>query len=448
MTGGGLITRLRPHSYRTRITLSVLSLLALMILVGQLVFQTFVAAQIRDTVSHTLDIQARELARIVAQGGNARDFGPFLTGTRIYVLDGQRINYYNLAPHREVKAVAHNGQVTVTLERDARTSVLARWVLPTLIALGAGIMAAAVWLISGGIARRLRHSAGELADVAQRIAGGDRTARAEEHDDELGRVAASMNQMAANLESGEMRQREFLADAAHELRTPVTAIEGFAEALVDGTARTEEDRQEAAIFIRDEATRLRVLVRELQEMTWLDLDPPVAWQRVDLAAIGRTVAARFEVRARDAGITLRPPDGEVVATSDPDHIATILENLISNAIRATPDGGRVEIRAGTDIGGAWLRVDDTGCGIAQEHLPYLFDRLFRVHSSRDRAAGGTGLGLAIVKRLVQRIGGKISVQSAPGEGATFTVRLPAIRATGRRGRTTMNVSEQAPGTLQ
>ena len=440
MNGGGLIQRLRPHSYRTRIMISVLSLLALMILIGQLVFQTFVVAQIRGTVSRTLDTQARELARIVAQGGNARDFGTFLTDTRIYVREGQGINYYNLGRHREVTAVARNGDVTVTLERDARTSVLARWVLPTLIALGAGIMAAAVWLISGGIARRLRRSAGELADVAQRIAGGDRSARAAERDDELGRVAASMNQMAANLESAELRQREFLADAAHELRTPVTAIEGFAEALVDGTARTDEDRQEAAVFIRDEATRLRSLVRELQELTWLDLDPPVAWQRVDLAAVGRTVAARFEVEAREAGITLRAPDGEVIATSDPSHVATILENLISNAIRETPVGGRVEIRAGTDIGGAWLRVDDTGRGIAQEHLPYLFDRLFRVHSSRDRAAGGSGLGLAIVKRLVQRIGGKISVQSAPGKGATFTVRLPAVRTTGRRGRTAMNAS--------
>jgi signal transduction histidine kinase len=222
-----------------------------------------------------------------------------------------------------------------------------------------------------------------------------------------------------------VRQREFLADVAHELRTPVTAIEGFAEALGDGTASTPEDQAESAEFIRAEAARLRQLVNDLQELTWLGLDPPVRAEPVDLAAVARETVSRLVLDAHVRGIVLRGPDGALPAVGDPDHVATILSNLVRNALRATPKGGSVRMLMTTMPGEAGIAVVDTGRGIPAEHLPFIFDRLYRVEASRDREAGGSGLGLAIVQRLAGLLGGRVTVESEVGVGSTFTLWLPA-----------------------
>ena len=141
--------------------------------------------------------------------------------------------------------------------------------------------------------------------------------RVRESDDELGRLGQSFNRMTARLEAADPRQREFLADVAHELRTPVTAIEGFATALGDGTAATPEERAESAEFIRAEAARLRELVRELQELTWLDLSRRCARGRVDLAAPARECVARLALDAHVRGVELDRPGGRPASGGRP-----------------------------------------------------------------------------------------------------------------------------------
>jgi signal transduction histidine kinase len=233
--------------------------------------------------------------------------------------------------------------------------------------------------------------------------------------------------MTERLSDTDRRQREFLADVAHELRTPITAIDGFASALVDGAARSDDDRREAAEIIKGESERLCELVADLQALTLADLDQEVAREPVDLVECCREVVQRLERAAGERGVLLRGPRDEqdpLVVPTNAAHVETILQNLTTNAIRATAAGGVVKVHASHDDESAVLEVSDTGVGIAAEHMPHIFDRMYRVDSARDRSAGGTGLGLAIVKGLVDALDARIDVQSTPGEGSTFRVLLP------------------------
>jgi signal transduction histidine kinase len=424
------IGALRPRSYRARIAVALALALAVAIVGMQFAFRTLVVDRLNDSVSANLRQQAQAVALEVQQLNvpAAIDAARYLPDTSILVKEGNIVVWWNgqVVHHLDSRASARAGDWEVTLEREAKAGVLASWVLPSLLALGLVAACALVWLVSGRLARRLTRDVGRLARTAKAVAEGDLGARAPVTDDELGRLGAALNRMAERLAAAEARQRAFLADVAHELRTPVTAIEGFASALADGTARRPDDREEAAAFIRDEAARLRVLIRDLQELTWLDLDPPVDRRAVDLAQLGREAVARLAADAAARGVRLEAPEGCVEGVTDPSHVATILANLLTNALKATPPGGRVGVsiaRAGPD---ALIVVRDTGVGIRPEHLPYLFERLYRVAPGRERDDdGGSGLGLSIVRRLAELLGGYVSVASEPGRGSAFTVRLPA-----------------------
>ncbi len=423
-----LLARLRIRSYRARIAVAIALALGVSLLVIQVVLRGVYDARVHDAVVENLRQQAEAVAVSVQRdgAGGASDATRFLPDTSVVVRQDGDVIYWNHFVNRnlDARATARLGNVEVVLQRDETAGLVGSWVLPALLAAGLVATVALIWFLSGRVSRRLSASVADLADTAEAVAGGDLSARAIEGDDELGRLAAAFNRMASRLEAAEARQREFLADVAHELRTPVTAIEGFAGALGDGTAASEEDRAEAAEFIRGEAARLRGLITDLQELTWLDLDPPVRREAVDLAALGRTAVARLASEASAQGVTLVGPEGSVAAVTDPNHVDTILANLLTNALRHTPRGGRVEVLAVAAGPEAWLRVADTGEGIAPEHQPYLFERLYRVDTGRAREGGGSGLGLSIVRRLATLLGGQVEVRSAPGDGSTFTVRLP------------------------
>lgn len=436
MTAGRWLRRLNwPASYRGRIALVIA--VALLVVIGvQGVIRGVVNERVRAEAQRTLQDQAGAIAQEV-------DFAPealkpdraslaarYLPDTRILVTwPSPGGLYYNLVPltKQQAEATATSGDVTVKLQRGTRGAGLSAWLVVGLFLMGLALTAALIWGLASALARRLRHQAADLVASAEAVAAGDLAVRAEVTDDELGRAAGAFNQMAERLAAADERQRRFLADVAHELRTPVTAIDGFAEALADGTAKDPADQQEAVAFIRDEAARLRALIGDLRELTWLDLGPSARHTQIDLAESARDAVARLSALADDGDVTLTGPGGAVPIASDPAHLQTILANLIMNAIAATPPGGRVDVRAGRDGATAWLEVADTGRGIAPEHLTRIFDRLYRVDTARSRDGGGSGLGLAIVKRLAELLGGEVSVLSAPGEGATFTVRLPTGR---------------------
>ena len=422
-----------PASYRGRIALVIAVALVVVTIGVQGVIRGVVNERVQAEAQRTLQDQAQAIAEVVddapepLKSDRAADAARYLPDTRILVTWSSPGGlYYNLVPlvRKDAEATASSGDVVVKLERGTRGAGLSDWVVVGLFVVGLVLTLALIWALASALARRLRHQAADLAASAEAVASGDLAVRAEVTEDELGRAARAFNQMAERLAETDERQRRFLADVAHELRTPVTAIDGFAEALADGTAADPESRQEALGFIRDEAARLRALIGDLRELTWLDLDPPTQPRPVDLAEVARDTVARLAVHAVDAGVQLTAPAGSVPVESDAAHIRTILANLITNAIAATPPGGRVDVRVGADGAGAWVEVADTGSGIAPEHLPRIFDRLYRVDSARSREYGGSGLGLAIVKRLAEVLGGDVSVVSAPGEGATFTVRIP------------------------
>jgi len=225
-------------------------------------------------------------------------------------------------------------------------------------------------------------------------------------------------------------RRDFIANASHELRTPLTSIRGFVEALEDGAVAEPVTSQRFLGKIRMHSDRMAALVEDLLELSRLESgERPPRWENVPPAEIAEDVAASFAGPAARKDITLSRTDGgaPVVAT-DAERLRRILENLVDNAIKYTPSGGRVEIvtGAGTD-GGALVEVRDNGPGIAPEHLPRIFERFYRVDKARSRERGGTGLGLAIVKHLAEGMGATVSVASDLGRGTRFTVELPAGR---------------------
>lgn len=225
----------------------------------------------------------------------------------------------------------------------------------------------------------------------------------------------------------EKLRRELLADVSHELRTPLTCIQGFAEALKDGVVEDEETRGRYLATIHEEAVRLGRLVHDLLDLSLLQ-NGGAAWTLgpVDVAAVVRRVAARFEAEAAERGLELAvdAPDGLPRVVGNEDRIEQAVENLVSNAVKFTPAGGRVEMRAADRGTGVAVTVRDTGPGIPPGELDRVWERFYRVEKSRARAHGGAGLGLAIVKQIVEAHGGKVMAESEPGRGSLFGFTLP------------------------
>ncbi len=427
-------SRFLPASYRGRIALAIGAALVIAVVATQLLLGLFVGTRVQREVTQQLRQQGEEIAAVARDEGYAGIAAAkrFLPGTRVVVRrDGEVVYWSDPVQVLEARAVVTEGDIEVTLEREADAGVWGEWVVPVVVGGVILVIGGVAWWLAGLASRRLRREAQALAGQAERVAGGDLDARVEVDDGELSRVATSLNAMTEQLADTDRRQREFLADVAHELRTPITSIDGFASALVDGAARTDEDRREAAETIKEESDRLCALVSDLQALTVADLHQEVAREPVDLVECCRDVVHRLERTAGENGVLLRgPADGQepIVAETNGAHVQTILQNLATNAIRATPAGGTVRItaaQAGDDVA---LEVADTGVGIPAEHLPRIFDRMYRVDTARDRASGGTGLGLAIVKGLVDALGARIEVQSTPGEGSTFRVLVPMAAA--------------------
>jgi len=301
-------------------------------------------------------------------------------------------------------------------------------------ALTSGILVAAVAALSLSvlISRRVVLPVQEMMAASQRIAEGHYDERvgisgnvAQGDVDELGELALSFNQMATRLEQTEALRLRLIGDVAHELRTPLSSIKGYMEGLVDGVLPAE-----ASTFQRvlDEAERLQRLVDDLQELSRveagayrLSLRPTAVSQLVD------TVIARLGRQFEEQGVTLEAEVSPGLTVNvDPDRMGQVLVNLVGNALQYTPGGGQVQIRARLQGSTLRLAVQDSGIGVAPEHLAHLFERFYRVDKSRSRAGGGSGIGLTIAKHLVEAHGGKIWAESEGlGQGSTFHIALPA-----------------------
>jgi signal transduction histidine kinase len=269
------------------------------------------------------------------------------------------------------------------------------------------------------------------APVARAIAAADRVARGEfdarmgtTGPEELVKLGRAFDDMAARLERADSDQRQFLADVAHEIATPVSTVSGFALALADGTAASPDQRREARALIEAETLRMRELLDDLRELTRLDLVGGARPGPVELNQFVVALAARFRLAAEAAGVKLNMESAPGTVITDGRLLETISSNLLSNAIRYTPRGGRVDLRIRLRDDELVLSVRDSGVGIAPEHQVRIFERLYRVDHTRDRATGGSGLGLAIALRAAQTLGGRLEVESADGRGSEFQLRVP------------------------
>jgi signal transduction histidine kinase len=295
----------------------------------------------------------------------------------------------------------------------------------------AGVIAALIigeaWLAATVLVRTVRKPVGRAIGTADRLAAGDLSARmGASGPEEFAHLGRAFDGMAAQLQQADTEQKRFLADLAHEIATPVTAVSGFALALADGSAGTAAERAEAAGIISHESNRLQRLLDDVRNLNRLELAGTARPAKVDIDALCEETARRFRFAAQNATVSLVVHPGHVSVIADPRQIETVVDNFVSNAIRYTPARGRVEIRPRRRRSAAVIAVRDTGIGIARQHLERIFDRLYRVDEARDRATGGSGLGLALARRAAQSLGARIEVQSKPGEGSEFRLILPAV----------------------
>lgn len=250
-------------------------------------------------------------------------------------------------------------------------------------------------------------------------------------DDEVGRLAATFDQMLARLDAAFERQKRFIADASHEMRTPLTILKGEVEVALN-RPRTAEEYRETLEQVNQTTNRLTALVEELLLLARADnRQYPLQVERFDLAELLSDEINYLTPRATDKAITLNlaAPD-HLVLEADPDKLARLFMNLIDNAIKYSEAGDTVRVSAGAVHDGVRVEIKDTGPGIPAEHLPHLFDRFYRVDKARARqlsdpnGQGGAGLGLSIAQWLAEVHGGRIDVTSHPGHGTTFSVHLP------------------------
>jgi len=278
------------------------------------------------------------------------------------------------------------------------------------------------------VSRKLSEPLLQMENVAKRMAGGDLDVKVSVNsNDEVGSLAKTINDLAGELKRVRDSRSEFFANISHELRTPITYLQGYANVLNQGLFESEDEKQNYLRIIRQEAERMKHLVDDLFELAkmeegrltfnieWMNLAEPVE------AALAK-VKPRIESKELVLVKEIQPALPYVLA--DGIRMEQIMINLLDNAIRYITSKGTISIRLYADPDYVIIVIADTGLGIPEEELPYIFERFYRVEKSRSRERGGTGLGLAIVKKMVEMQDGNIEVFSKIGEGTTFQLKFP------------------------
>jgi signal transduction histidine kinase len=343
-------------------------------------------------------------------------FGSLLSGSWIFVSTRVPNNNWVVlaAPSSALRRISTWGNELI--QPLLRTGILA------LIA-----SALLAWMVARWVAAPWSKAAG----VARAVAAGDY----EQRIDPLGpveaeRMAVAFNDMVQRVQSSRRSQRDFVANVSHELKTPLTSIQGFAQAILDGTAQDRDKIEHAAQVIFDESDRLRRLVEELLDLARIDAGQVVFKREpVELARLIQSILDRMEIRAAESRVELSNQLPALpVIIGDGDRLAQVFTNLIDNAIAHSPAGGNVTLSA--DLESSWvsIHVDDQGSGIPPDELSRIFQRFYQLEKSRTAGKKrGSGLGLAISREIVQQHGGRVVAQSSVGRGSRFTVQLPIVQ---------------------
>jgi signal transduction histidine kinase len=315
---------------------------------------------------------------------------------------------------------------TIILLRPQSTagSFLSPYVLGLLVAAVAGGLLAA--LAAFLIARRISRPVDRVAAAARSLTRGAHPEPVPvEGAAEIATLAVAFNDLAAQLRRAQEAERNFLLSVSHELKTPLTAIRGYAEAVEDGAV----DPREAAATVASEARRLERLVRDLLDLARMNrTDFSVHNSEIDLAEVAEDAVRRYGKQAQGFGVALwAVTDSPAPALADADRVLQVVSNLVENALRLTPAGGEVRVVAEPGI----LRVEDTGPGLAEADTERAFERFYLHERYGLERKVGTGLGLAIVKELTLAMGGSVEVESRPGTLTVFTVRLHVPKVAAR-----------------
>lgn len=266
----------------------------------------------------------------------------------------------------------------------------------------------------------------QMEQATRRIAKGDLETRVMvRSSDEIGNLGAAINDLARDLQHYRDTRQEFFANISHELRTPITYLEGYAKVLTDGLYDTEEEKVQYLNIIYQESLRLNRLIHDLFELSKMEegkINLSLEW--IDLQELVEISVQKVQLKAKDKGLSLYLEKADVpLVYADGLRMEQVVLNILENAVRYTEEGA---IRVQFMHHPKWIQlmIEDTGMGIPEEELPYIFDRFYRVEKSRSRDFGGTGLGLAIAKKLVELQGGTIEVYSVLGAGTRFVISFP------------------------
>src|SRR5436190_11161129 len=440
----------RRHSLRTSLFAATVLVVALsigiMLVIGSWLTRRAVENATLKDVAHQADLLAEREKLSIVPLARLREFQPVLRRqhelTRSpglnkptpYLTDGERAQLEHKQGLDGTKQIGPTTYFFAARPVKNRALILLRpkrlgnsafypFLVGLLIAAGAGIALAA--LAAFVLARRIARPVRRVVDATRHLA--------EERNPELvpiegayeiASLAHAFNEMAEQLARARAAEKQFLLSVSHELKTPLTAIRGYAEGVADGTF----DMDEAVATISLEAARLERLVGDLLDLARMNrTDFSIHRERVDLGAIAHEAVHRYEAQARDFGVTLEAfAPAPSPAIGDPDRVLQVTSNLVENALRLTPRGGVVRVSAEPGA----LVVEDTGPGLSAADLPRAFERFYLYSRYSSDRPVGTGLGLSIVKELIQGMGGSVDVETTSGRGTKFTVRLPGADGLG------------------
>ena len=438
----------RRRSLRTNLfgaTVLVVALsVGLMLAIGLVLTRRAVEQATLKDVGHQADLIAARESVAVAPGARLKTIAPilkrqheaaffpaltkpspFLPGPRRReVLHGRAVNgTLQLGRTRYFYAARRvNNELALVLvrPRSLGSSAFYPFLVGLLIPAAAGITLAALaaFLLARRIARPVRRVVEAARDLGEK---GEPEPVPIEGAYEIASLARAFNEMAEQLAQARAAEKQFLLSVSHELKTPLTAIRGYAEGVTDGAF----DPHEAAETIARESERLERLVRDLLDLARMNrTDFSIHQEPIDLTSVAHEVVRRYQAQAREFGVTLEAfGPAPVRAVGDPDRILQVASNLVENALRLTPRGGVVRVCAEPGT----LVVEDSGPGLSEADLSRAFERFYLYSRYSSDRAVGTGLGLSIVKELTRGMGGSVEVESTPGRGTRFSVRLAEAR---------------------
>jgi two-component system OmpR family sensor kinase len=326
------------------------------------------------------------------------------------------------------------GKSLADVDRTFNQIVLAEVVTASVVLLALGVVA--YWVLRQGV-----RPLDAIAEAADAISDGDLSRRVSHPapNTEAGRVGIAFNRMLTQIEddirqreASEQRLKRFVADASHELRTPLTSVRGYAELWRQGGLRDDAALDDAMTRIERESARMGRLVEDLLLLARLDEGLPLRHVPVDLSRIAEDVIADARVVDPERQVSVDAPES-VVVIGDDDRLRQVVGNLVTNARTHTPPETPVHVSVRTEGANALVMVRDEGPGMDDETASHVFERFYRADVSRSRTQGGAGLGLSIVAAVVSALGGSVGVNTAPGRGSTFAIRLPLAPAISRSG---------------